>query len=54
MQIEISENEAGILKEIIASNLAGLKTEIHRTDTSDFKKALVEKRELLTKIFEKL
>lgn len=54
MMIEMNDTETKMLASILSSNLSDLKTEIHRTDSAEYREMLNEKKELLIKVLEQL
>ena len=54
MPIELTDKEAAMIKELLASALGEIKAEIRHTDTSDFRKALHEKEDLIRALLERM
>jgi hypothetical protein len=54
MQLELSESEASLLKEIVEKHLADLGAEIHRTDSLEFKEMLKAREQAATQLAAKL
>lgn len=53
-QLSLSNEEKAVCTELLENTLSDLRMEIAHTDNSEFKKALREKKEILTQILEKL
>lgn len=54
IQIELTSEEAGILREILTSYLSDLRMEIAGTENMDFREALKKKEALLKKLIQRL
>jgi hypothetical protein len=54
MHLELSDAEAGILKEVLTDYLPGLKREAARTERHDFRHMLVQRQELCERLIERL
>ena len=54
IQIDISNNEASVLREILASDLSELGYEIANTDAKDFRDQLKTKQGLLRRVLGQL
>ena len=52
--LNLTSEEAALLREILESTLADLRMEIVDTDRSNYKESLKEKKELLAKVVEKM
>ena len=54
MRLELNDAEEKVLAEALDSNLSRLKDEISHTDAYDYRVFLKERKEILTKLREKL
>lgn len=52
--LELTEEEAGVLKQLLDDNLSDLRMEIADTDAREFRESLKEKKKLLQGIFDRL
>ncbi|HHY86995.1 MAG TPA: hypothetical protein GYA07_15890 [Verrucomicrobia bacterium] len=53
MRLELSEDERGLLHQMLESALVKLDVEIERTDSLDFKDKLKRRRDVMQRLFEK-
>ena len=54
MILELNNEEVEILKVLIQSRIAAIGPEIHHTDTFDYRDFLKERRDVLTRMLERL
>jgi hypothetical protein len=54
MRLELNEEEADALRQLLDQSLVELKGEIHDTDNVTFRKGLAHRREMLETIFARL
>lgn len=54
MQLEISDDEAALLRDMLANDLSNLREEIYKTENRDMHQALKRNEELLTAIVKRL
>ena len=54
IQLDIDDNEAGVLRQILASDLSELGYEIANTDAKDFRDKLKSKQGLLRRVLGQL
>lgn len=54
MQLNLSADEAGTLRELVSTALSELHTEIHHTDTPEFRERLLWREETLRRLVERL
>lgn len=54
IQVVLSEEERGILGEILESDLSDLRMEIANTDSMDFREMLKTRKEVLKKVLQAL
>ncbi len=52
--LELEDNELEVLEETVASRISGLNVEIAHTDHREFRQSLKERRDTLTKVWEKM
>ena len=54
MQLTLSPDEARDLREVLAAVLSDLRSEIHHTDSPEFKERLMSRERLLRRLSEQL
>ena len=54
MELTLSAEEAQELRALVASALSDLRSEIHRTDTPDFRERLLDRQRVLQRLHERL
>ena len=54
MQLTLSAEEAGELRDVLAAALSDLRSEIHHTDASDYRESLLSRQRLLQRLLEQL
>ncbi|MGH3354314.1 MAG: hypothetical protein ACRDOJ_00350 [Nocardioidaceae bacterium] len=54
MQIEIAENEARVLRDVLTTWLGDVSTEIRHTDNPKVRSGLRERRDCLRRIYDRL
>ncbi len=54
MQIELTQGEASLLKELLEATYADLREEVYKTEGADWKRALKEREQVLGALLAKL
>jgi hypothetical protein len=54
MELTLSAEEAQELRALVASALSELRSEIHHTDTPDFRERLLDRQRVLQRLHERL
>jgi hypothetical protein len=54
MQLELTEQESGILRDLMARELGNLKEEVYKTDAAEYKARLKEREAAIRSILNKL
>ncbi len=54
MQLQLSDTEAGILRDVLSDYLSGLKREVARTEQHEYRHMLVQRQELCERLFKQL
>jgi hypothetical protein len=54
MELHLSDDDAVLLRELLADYLPGLRREVARTDKRDFRHLLVQRQNLVERLIEQL
>ncbi|MFP5348026.1 MAG: hypothetical protein ACLGIA_13490 [Actinomycetes bacterium] len=54
MQLELTEEEAAVLQEVVTNHLREMSSEIRHTDNREFRDSLRERREVLRRLSARL
>jgi hypothetical protein len=54
MQIELNDQEVAALSSVLEQSISGVREEIYKTDTADYKVALKEREDILQALLQRL